>query len=712
MNTKIRNELLNLIEASLEEDVSADQIARLEQIVLGDSECMSLYLEVMQLHGNLFWDAAGCGSGFEDFVVPASRLRFSSRLLEHRRAGRFFSTVAALLVMVCMVWLLKPNADAPTMATTGGQPSSSVENGTSSTGTSPLDDREPERSGGIVEVHLPQAEPEAQASALASANGTTSADHSVQSSAKSFTFSDSSDQQMVEFINSELLAAWKENEVQPSPRADDAEWVRRVHLDLAGRIPTTFEVESFLNDADADKRNKLLDSLLESRDFASHFGTIWANLLVGRSRERDINRESLFAYLQRQFGNNAPWSETVTDLVAAKGSSDESGPANFLLAHLNNEAVPATAITARIFLCQQIQCSQCHQHPSVPEWGQDRFWEFNAFFQRTSIDETVVTDDETGRKTRVRSLVDLTSEKLEPAFYEDLRGVMKVAFPKFAGTEIELDEKESLRSRLAELMTRGTDLQLAKAFVNRNWRHFFGHAFTRHVDDMGPHYAVSHPDLLEGISQAFVESGYDVRRLVRWICLSDAYHRTSRPIPENELDNPEIGELPLFSRMYIKPLAPEQLFNSLMIATGVSSEELHRRGGSYTMREDWLQQFFTAVENEENGEISTFDGSLPQTLMMMNGQLVQRAIDPQHGEVLKQVVKDRSKSEIQRIQELCLAALSRYPTKAELEAIRKSLRNQVRLRTARNVSPQVAYSEALRDVYWAYLNSSEFSVNH
>lgn len=700
MTRQDKNNALRLIELVLEERASTKEIAQLERMVLQDQACFDLYIAMMSLHGNLYWDAACCGS-----ESPLAEVQRRPKLFSHSNRSKsailgLLSTAAVLAFTVVFVLSKPAEQQNPSVAQNEiSVPESGVE-------VSPetVEEKTPVE---IVGVHLPQHRPDVQENPIESVTETVSDPNKEQS-----TFG-SSDVEMVAFINDQIQSRWNEHEVAPSPKANDSEWVRRVHLDLAGRIPTTLEVETFLEDNAPNKREELLHSLLESRDFAGHFASQWTTLLVGRSTDRKIDREALFSYLQRQFGNNDPWSATVTDLLAAEGPAHQSGPANFLLAHLNNEAVPATAITTRILLCQQLQCSQCHRHPSAENWGQEKFWEFNAFFQRTSVKEQMLVDQETGETQRILELVDQKSPEKEPSFYEDLQGVMKVAYPRISGIDVEPQENLTLRDQLAQLLVGGEDTQLAQAFVNRNWLHFFGYAFTRQVDDMGPHHAESHPELLAGLSQAFVQSDYDVKRLLLWICLSDAYQLSSTAVAKNELDAPDAGELPLFSRMYVKPLSPEQIFNSLMIASGVTPEELHRRGTSYAQRERWLQQFFTVIDNEENGELSTFDGSLPQTLMMMNGELVQQAVDPVRGHVFKEIISDRNKSEIDRINEICLAALSRYPTKSELSGIRKLIRVQVQqMTTSRNVPPQVAYNEALRDVYWAYLNSSEFTVNH
>jgi hypothetical protein len=482
-----------------------------------------------------------------------------------------------------------------------------------------------------------------------------------------------------------------------------------VYLDLAGRIPTIEETEHFLLAENDSKRQLLVDQLLAGEEFPRRLATIWTNLLVGRCRDSRFDRQALLAWMTDQFASGQPWKATVSDLVAARGSSHESGPANFLLAHLNNQAVPATAVTSRIFLCEQLQCSQCHQHPLVKEWGQERFWELNAFFQQTGVRASVVSDPETGRRVTVRELVD--ARRFGPTYYETLRGVMQIAFPKFAGQELISEPEAPLRERLAELIFTGEQPQPARAFVNRTWAQLFGYGFTSPVDDMGPHNPVSHPQLLDGLTTAFVQNGYDVRRLIRWVCLSDAYQLSSRGAAADDADAPELGDRPLFSRMYVKPLACEQLFDSLLIASGVSPAELPGQQIN-ERREAWLTQFYSAVDTEENGEASTFDGSLPQALMMMNGELTEAALDLKQGRLLAAIAEQGALTEAERIRQLSLAALSRYPTSEELARIREALRRNIRKRTEREMPAQLALAQGLRDVYWAYLNSSEFAVNH
>jgi hypothetical protein len=392
----------------------------------------------------------------------------------------------------------------------------------------------------------------------------------------------------------------------------------------------------------------------------------------------------------------------VYELVSAEGPVEENGASGFLLAHLNNEAVPATAITARLFLCQQVQCTQCHKHP-YNEAGQSQFWELNSFFKQTAVERRPVRGP--GGQTQFTEV--LVSEPVGgPTFYEDLRGVMQPAYPKFSGVEVSPEPHINRRKELAALLTQGDDPQLAKAMVNRTWAHFFGYGFTRPVDDMGPHNRPSHPELLDELAKAFVQSGYDVKQLIRWICLSDPYQRSSQFNEKNHRDNPSAGEEALYSRMYIRSMSVEQLYDSLLVASkahfasGSSWDEIQQQ------RHAWLQQFVTAFNTEENDEETAFEGTVPQALLLMNSELVDQAVRTKQGTYFSEVLNSPA-SETEKIRRLCLAALSRYPTPQELAAARKLI--QTRRGDAKNSRAAV---EAMQDIFWAYLNSNEFILVH
>ncbi|MCA9019104.1 MAG: DUF1549 domain-containing protein, partial [Planctomycetaceae bacterium] len=179
----------------------------------------------------------------------------------------------------------------------------------------------------------------------------------------------------IDYINGRIRQGWEDNEVEPSPIASDEEWLRRVHLDLIGQIPSAEEVEQFSKDRDSAKRSKVIDKLLEDPAYVQNFTNVWTNLLIGRRTPRRVSRSGMQKFLREAFAKNRPWDEIVQDLVTAEGHFEENGAVNYLLAQMqnNDEAVQVTASTTRLFLGIQVQCTQCHNHP-FNDWKQNQFW--------------------------------------------------------------------------------------------------------------------------------------------------------------------------------------------------------------------------------------------------------------------------------------------------------------------------------------------------
>ncbi len=199
---------------------------------------------------------------------------------------------------------------------------------------------------------------------------------------------------VIKLIDDSLHQAWKENELVPSPPATDGEWCRRLFLDVVGRIPRVDETAEFLESKSPDKRAKLVDRLLSEKyldEFSRNWTNVWTNLLIGRSGGQDrrslVDREGMQQYLRESFAANKPYDALVFELISANGCNTPgeegfNGAVNFLLDNLEENGVAATAKTARLFLGQQVQCTQCHNHP-FNNWKQDQFWGMNAFFRQT-----------------------------------------------------------------------------------------------------------------------------------------------------------------------------------------------------------------------------------------------------------------------------------------------------------------------------------------
>lgn len=521
-------------------------------------------------------------------------------------------------------------------------------------------------------------------------------------------------------INEEVRKVWKEYKITPSVPATDGEWCRRLHLDVLGRIPTVDELNAFLSDKDPDKRTKLVAKLLYdesyTEEYARNWTTIWTNVLIGRSggteRNSLTNREGLQKYLRDSFARNKYYDRLVYELVTATGHNSPgaenfNGAVNFLTMKVNEEkGSRATAETAKIFLGLQVQCTQCHNHP-FNEWKQQKFWEMNAFFRQTRALRRFVPGT---RTVSGAELIDedfagegRTGDAEEADIYYELRnGLTKVAYPVFVdGTGIS-------RSGYVDDVVRRTELgklilsseYLEKTIVNRMWAHFMGYGFTKPLDDMGPHNPATHPALLEYLATQVRKKNFDLKPLIGWLALSQPYALSSRTNSTNvKVDDPLLGETPKFSHFYLRQMRAEELYESLVIATAA-----HKTRGDYAAQEkakgDWLRQFVVAFGTDDGEETTTFNGTIPQALMMFNGDLIKRATSKDKGSFLTTVAEDNTRS-AQKINFLFMTALARRPTKKEIEVA-----NQLLLARKRDVTG------ALQDIWWAVLNSNEFILNH
>ena len=498
-----------------------------------------------------------------------------------------------------------------------------------------------------------------------------------------------------EFIDRLLADSLKQAGVKPAKPATDEEYLRRAYLDLLGRIPNVQEANAFLQTKETDKRDKLVDYLLEHVDYPKNFGTQWSVLLIGRGNQgRMVDRGALTGWLRKQFAANRPWNEVVLDLVTATGSNKENGAVNYILAHLEFEAVPLTSRTTRLFLGQQIQCTQCHDHPSN-EWKQGDFWGINAFFKGLK------TEDKTAPNANGLDAYDHTELSDQPTDsyvrFDKRNGLVGIAFPRFLdGRKISQGTDVLRRPELGKLMVDPKNDYLSRAFVNRMWAHFMGRGFVNPVDDLGPHNTPSHPELLDKLAEEFRSSHYDVKQLIRWLTASRAYQATSVKAKGADKDEP------LFNFMPLRPMSPEQLFDSLLTATNAH----HAGNGTQSdrKRDAWLRQFLFAFGNDEGEEATNFQGTIPQALMMMNGQLMEDALSGKPGSFLANCIEQAQAQgrapESFMVNQIYLAALSRYPTRKELQQAGRYLES---------------YPDSLRvlqDLFWALLNSNEFILIH
>ena len=527
----------------------------------------------------------------------------------------------------------------------------------------------------------------------------------------------------ITLINESIRQGWKDFQLTPSKPATDNEWCRRVFLDVLGRIPSVTEMETFLSDTSPKKRLDLVNRLLGdeyAEEYARNWTTIWTNVLIGRTGGSEdntlINREGMMQYLRRCFQRNKSYDQMVEELITATGSTtpgkeDFNGATNFLVMKYEEKAAQATAKTSQIFLGLQVQCTQCHNHP-FNDWKQNQFWEMNAFFRQSRP----LREFDGGRDVANVRLVDESFEgeggnPAEAELYYELRnGLMKVAFPVFVDGKslVDIHGEEKGNSGYLEDVNRRQELSkmikasryMDKAIVNRYWAHFLGYGFTKPIDDMGPHNGPTHPELLDKLGLGVREHSFDLHELIRWITLSEAYGLSSQMNTTNKKDDPSLGEKPMFSHFYLRQMQAEDLYESLITAT-----QAQKSGGTYEEQEAkkrlWLGQFSQAFGTDEGDEATTFNGTIPQALMMMNGELVNTAISTDKGSFLAQVAGNAKLSPEQKITYLYMAALGRAPSSKELTVGNWMLTNR-----------KGEMTTALQDMWWVLLNTNEFILNH
>jgi hypothetical protein len=553
--------------------------------------------------------------------------------------------------------------------------------------------------------------------------------------------------EQVAYINSELERLWRDNKLQPAERCSDYDFIRRASLDVIGRIPKIPEIEKFMADPPETRRSLLIERLLDSDEFAHNFSTMWTILLMTRSSGK-VYREQMYLYLFDEFSKkDMAWDRVVNELLTASGKTNDNGAVNFILAHLGEEfkqkerdpltgkerdvwkekgrfeMVPVTSRTTKLFLGIQTQCTQCHDHPFQPDvWNQAHFWGVNAFFRQ--VDAPLGRPSRMGKNKKDKGMVAGQKELVDnPNFdingivpYERRSGTMFYTRSKFLdGTRIPETTKKSRRQELANFITHSPSF--SKAFVNRMWSHFFGISFTKDNDaDFGEHNPVTHPKLKEGESPDWLlerlahdwsgKFGHNPRELVRWICNSKAYGLSSVSNKTNGSKDTDR----YFSRMLLKAMTPEQLFESLMVATQAKAAEA--AADRKKLKEEWLDRLILNFGDDE-GNSTSFNGTVVQALLLMNGADINTAIMDEKNGTVAFVIKNKY-NDGQAIAHLFMAALNRPPTPEEYKKyLAPTTIVLPRVPAPRNEQERRAFRTGFyQDMFWAILNSGEFYLNH
>jgi hypothetical protein len=489
------------------------------------------------------------------------------------------------------------------------------------------------------------------------------------------------------FIDEHVSAEWKKLGLKPAPLADDAEFVRRVSLDLVGTLPTPDEVRRFLAAKEPDKRATLIDALLERPEYVDYWSLKWSDLL--RAHRRALGEKGLTSFngwLRQALRENRPFDRVARQLLTAQGNLYTSGPVAFYFVDRTPEDLAET--TAQVFLGVRLQCAKCHHHP-FEVWSQDDYYGLAAFFARVQRKDNK-DDGGFGGAQAVR-----LGESGQVVF----PGTNRVVPPRVLGQAVPVTDAGDPRPALAEWLTRKDNPYFARNVVNRYWGYLFGRGLVEPIDDLRATNPASHPALLDALARDFADNGYDLKRLLRTLCRSQTYQRAAELAPQRDVEGM------FFTHHRPRRLPAEVLLDAINQAAGTDEAFAGMPAGTraIALPDPAVDSSFLTTFGRPR-RTSTCEcerGSRPdlgQALHLANSEKLHQKVTSPQGRVARLLVAKRADAEI--IEELYLATLSRLPTAEERARVHKLL------------ASASSRQEGLEDLLWALLNTAEFSFNH
>ena len=480
-------------------------------------------------------------------------------------------------------------------------------------------------------------------------------------------------------IDEEILKLLATLRLPISIPADDTTFLRRVTLDLTGRLPVPDTVATFLTDPDPKKRETLVDTLLQSDEFNEYWTLQLAKLLRIGAQER--NTQGAFVYhqwLSEQIREGVGYDQVARSVILATGDSHEVGPANFY--RTVNGPREQAEFMSELFMGTRLRCANCHNHP-LDKWTQDDYHGLAAIFAKIEGDQIVK--------------VKPSGEVIHPATREK-------AVPRIPGDRFLPADVADGRVELADWLTGSDNPYFAKAIVNRLWRAMMGRGLVEPVDDFRSINPATHPELLTTLADDFVAHGYDLRRTLRRIALSATYARSANTLPQNATDDR------FYSHALQKPLEPEVLADAISDVLGVPDIYGNEPEGTRAVSlsdpntESDALDILGRCGRETSCENSTaaIDG-LQRKLHLFNGDLLNARIGVPDSRLDRLMSIGRSPMEI--VNEFYLAALSRHPTDTE----QQFWKQHIDVKTSANSQRAI-----LEDMVWSLLTCNEFVTNH
>lgn len=498
--------------------------------------------------------------------------------------------------------------------------------------------------------------------------------------------------------------------VTASADAGDPEFLRRAFLDLTGHIPTASRAAAFLEDRDPTKRAKLIDELLASKEYGTHFATIWRDLMLRPDANmiRPPDTEPFVAWLAGEFAKGSGWDAIVTDMLTVEGTKPEGV---FTILNGNSRGYPQANVLAgsvgTLFMGVQMACAECHHHPFIDAWKQEDFWGVAAFFGNVKSSNATnkakglvgVTEGKgvVDKKRNEAPVMKGTAIVIPDSSFKQIGKSVEAHFPQTKAAPMKM--AGNYRPVFAKWLVSKDNPFFAKNAVNRAWAQMMGRGFSNPVGEISDSNPPSHPALLDAMAKDFAENGFDLKHLFRSIALSKTYQRSSRPNDSNK------NEEQLFARQEVKVLSPAVLYTALTQALEVGSlaEKAKAAGGakkkaakgpavgSAEAQKKAFLDFFTT--KEVGGDATEYSHGIPQALRLMNQELFNTG-----GNAVERVAKAGG-GHAKAVEGLYLVALSRRPTAEETKEM------------VSYVEKQKAARDGYRGVFWALLNSAEFMLN-
>ena len=488
------------------------------------------------------------------------------------------------------------------------------------------------------------------------------------------------------YIDTLALARWKKLGIVPSDLCSDSDFIRRVTLDLCGKLPTPEDVRAFLKDDSKDKRAKLIDRLLDDRDYAAFAALRWGTIL--RNASLAGSEQAAYAFhdwLRDMISRNRPYDEFVRGIVAAAGEWQDAPAVNWYWQMRDDQLHQPVADTAQLFLGLRLQCAKCHHHP-YERWSQEDYFGLAGFFSRLGRKGLGEPPPYYSSRTRTTSEINpRTGKPIEPKLLD--------------GPELKIPPDQDPRHKLVDWMAKPDNPFFAKAMVNRTWGHFMGRGLVDPVDDMRETNPPSNPELLDALAKDFIKHKFDIKHLVRTICNSRTYQLSSVPNEFNKHDKQN------HARYYGRRLMAEVFHDIVDQACGTRTQfsRMSKQARAVDLpHENFSSYFLDVFSRPQRSSACECDSSraasLTQVLHLSISPEVENKVSSGNGRVAKLVTAKTASD--RAIEELYLAAMSRFPTTEERQRANEYLSRKTDLR------------RGLEDVLWVLINSKEFMFNH